>query len=248
MTPEWGNGGHGMTRVQWYMAGRAAPLGAAGAEVVGAVLGSFDPDLVRAGIDGVWEIVTPVEMARLKVATAVEVMAGLIPADGPELDRAVELLERGLGAAETSGHPLYSGLRRLPCPPGPPATLFRLCDQMREHRSDAHVSAWRAHGFDALSINVLTELWRQAPLGSITCVNMGFSPSLIEPTLERLEADGLVADGAITDRGRELREEIERATGRQQSSIVEAIGDEVEELLGILDPWARTVAAAEAAA
>ena len=243
LTPEWRHGGHGLSRAQWYMAGRAAPLGRVEAEVASAVLGTFDLSLVQAGIDGVWAKVSPGQVAWLKVETAVEVMNGLIPTTGADLDRAVGLLERGLLAAETAGHPLYAGLRLLPSPEGQVARLFRLCDLMREHRSDAHVSAWRAYGFDALGINVLTELWREVQLGSITCVNMGFAQALIDPTLERLQSDGLVQDKAITPEGREVRDEIERATGRQQASIVEAIGEDVEELLTLLDPWARVIAA-----
>lgn len=246
LTDEWARGGHGLNRVQWYMAGRASPLGRVGAEVAAAVLGSFDLGLVRTGMDGVWSIISPEDVARLKVTTAVAVMERLIPSSGPDLDRALQLLDRALGAAETSGHPLYTGLRLMACPDRPAARLFRLCDQMREHRSDAHVSAWRSHGFDALGINVLNELWREVPLGSITCVNMGFSREQLQVGLELLRERGLADGTRITPAGREVREAIERATGAQQSSIVEALGSDAEELLGLLDPWARVVAAASA--
>lgn len=244
LTEEWTHGGHGLTRVQWYMAGRAAPLGRVNAEVTAAVLGTFDLGQVRAGMDGVWSILSPEDVATLKVSTAVRVMEALIPTAGPDLERALHLLDRALGAAETSGHPLYAGLRVLPCPDQPAARLFRLCDQMREHRSDAHVNAWRSYGFDALGINVLNELWREVPIGSITCVNMGFSPDQLRPALDALQNRGLAEDSRITPAGRDVREAIERATGAQQSSIVEALGTDTEELLGLLDPWARVMASA----
>ena len=56
---------------------------------------------------------------------------------------------------------------------------------------------------------------------------------------------GLVdGDGALTDDGREYREDIERATDLQEADVVEALGEDVDELFELMAPWARTVVAA----
>ena len=46
-------------RMRGYFASRAAPMGAVPASVVIATFFNFDPDLVRASMDGVWDQVTP---------------------------------------------------------------------------------------------------------------------------------------------------------------------------------------------
>jgi hypothetical protein len=53
-----------------------------------------------------------------------------------------------------------------------------------------------------------------------------------------------VAHGAFTADGRAAREAVEQATDRHCRPIVEAIGDDMEELLGILQPWGRAIRAA----
>ena len=51
-----------------YFAGRAAPLGAAGAAVVTASFFNFAPAFVARAVPGVWELVTPDEALRIRVA------------------------------------------------------------------------------------------------------------------------------------------------------------------------------------
>ena len=242
-TPEATSGARGLSPTQWYMAGRSAPLGPVSVEVATAVFGTFNPRLVYDGLNGVWSLVSPEDMVALKLESAVAVLAGLVPTGGSGLDRAITLLSRALESAEVAGHPLYAALSALPRPRSPVAQLWRLCDMVREHRSDAHVSAWRSFGFDPVEINVLNELWREQPVGSIACVLMGWPVSDVEAGARRLAARGLVASGAITPSGRDVREEVERVTSAQQSSVVAALGEDAGELIGLLDPWARAVVA-----
>jgi hypothetical protein len=238
-TPEATVGAHGLDPVQWYMAGRCAPLGAVSAAVATAVLGTFNPRLVSSGLDDVWSLVTPSDMASLKLESAVAVLGGVLPAGGGELARATALLSRALDAAEVAGHPLFAGLSALPRPSRPAARFWRLCDLVREHRSDAHVNAWRSFGFDPVEINMLNELWRQVTPGSIARELMGWSHADMDAGMDRLVRRDLVAGGEITSTGREVREEVERVTSAQQASLVEALGGDASELLGLLDPWAR---------
>ena len=55
-----------------YFAGRAAPLGAAGAAVVTASFFNFAPAFVARAIPGVWELITPEEALRVRLAGAAE--------------------------------------------------------------------------------------------------------------------------------------------------------------------------------
>jgi hypothetical protein len=49
--------------------------------------------------------------------------------------------------------------------------------------------------------------------------------------------------GRPTEAGRRLRDDVELATDRQERALVEALGDDVDELFGLLAPWARAVVA-----
>jgi hypothetical protein len=58
----------------------------------------------------------------------------------------------------------------------------------------------------------------------------------------RLEANDLIADGRITERGRAFRDGVEAATDRAQDDLLAAIGDElaeVDEVASRLDAWSQ---------
>ena len=61
-----------------YFAGRAAPLGAAGAAVVTASFFNFAPAFVARAIPGVWELITPEEALRARLAGATEALGRLL--------------------------------------------------------------------------------------------------------------------------------------------------------------------------
>ncbi len=111
---------------------------------------------------------------------------------------------------------------------------------LREYRGDAHTSAWTAAGFDATEIGLLTELYWGLPMRTYIRTR-AWSDADLDAAEDRLVDRGLVADGAFTDEGRSEREAVERATDRQCRPIVDALGDDVDELLAILLPWAQAV-------
>jgi hypothetical protein len=119
--------------------------------------------------------------------------------------------------------------------------LWRACDLVRERRGDSHRNAWVASGLDAVEVNVLTELWRDVPVGSVATNQMGWSQRACDNAVVRLEAAGLVRGTVLSDAGRAVRDEIEVATDRQERALVDTLGDDAEELFEILTPWARVV-------
>jgi hypothetical protein len=210
--------------------------------VATALFGTFDPRRVRAGLDGVWSITTPEAALAAWRASAVRMLHTQHWSAAPEIAVAIDLLERGIAAAEVAGHPLFAALLHRPRANDPVAHLWQLCELVREHRSAAHVNTWRAAGLDPAAVTVLDELWRDLPLGSIAHVDMGWGRGDIDDALARLVDAGLADGDRITPRGREVRDGIERATGLQHSSIVGALGDDADALLALLEPWARAMA------
>jgi hypothetical protein len=104
-----------------YFAGRAAPLGvagAAGAAVVAASFFNFAPAFVARAIPGVWELITPEEALRVRLAGAAEGLGRLLAGQEAEAAAAGDLLWRAIGELDFSGRVLAAANAALPVPPG----------------------------------------------------------------------------------------------------------------------------------
>src|SRR5205085_1576832 len=128
--------------------------------------------------------------------------------------------------------------------PGEPmGDFWRQGDQLREYRGDAHTAAWTSGGFDATEIGLLTELFIGIPLRTYIR-SRAWSDAQLDAAEARLDARGLLSGGQFTDEGRAAREAVEQATDRQMRPAIEAIGDDFDELVGIIEPWSAQVRAA----
>jgi hypothetical protein len=58
---------------------------------------------------------------------------------------------------------------------------------------------------------------------------------------QRLLGRGLIADGQLTDAGRAERERVEVATDEGCAPIVANLGDDLDELVGLLAGWSQQV-------
>jgi hypothetical protein len=111
---------------------------------------------------------------------------------------------------------------------------------LREFRGDCHTAAWISAGLDATEIGLLTELYWGLPLRSYSRTR-GWNDEEYSAAIDRLSSRGLVADGAFTAAGRELREMVEVHTDNQQASALAAIGDDFDEVVAVLAGWSRAV-------
>jgi len=223
------------------IASRAACLGAVRGDAAAALLAPINPAGVVASLDAAWDVTTPAALLDARLDAATGHLAGVLGPEPEGIDRAIEILVPVALAGPTEGHPVYSGLRSLGLPGSPLGDLWRACDLVRERRGDSHRNAWVAAGFDPVEINVLTELWRGVPVGSVTANQMGWSTGDCEEALERLADGGLVASDELTPSGQAVRDDIERATDRQEAALAEVLGGDRDELFALLGPWARDV-------
>jgi hypothetical protein len=117
------------------------------------------------------------------------------------------------------------------------AAAWRQADRLREYRGDRHTVAWTAAGFDAVEIGLLTELWWGLRPRSYVRTR-AWSSAALDAGTERLRARGLVdSEGALSDAGRAAREAVEVVTDAQCQPILDALGDDGDELVAILLPW-----------
>lgn len=237
----------GLDFLSGYVGGRACVLGDPSPGVVAAAFAVFEPGLVgelwrqaRAAAE-----VEDLRRSR-ELAGGEGLRAALEGVDVAEIGRVTRALREALdeaGPGDLAGRPLYAGLRDLPWPTDAHAALWHVATLHREHRGDGHLGACTAAGVDGLEANVLTELRIGFDLYEYTGTR-GWSAEAMDAAVARLAARGWVADGALTPAGRAAREAIEVATDLAQQRVIDALGDDLDELLVPLGRWADRVVAA----
>jgi hypothetical protein len=256
-----------------YFAGRAAPLGAAGpaaaptgaasAAVVAASFFNFAPAFVARAIPGVWELITPEEALRVRLAGAAEGLGRLLAGREAEAAAAAGLLWRAIGELDFSGRVLAAANAALPVLPGEDAAassgssgsaaavaaaglgrLWQAATLLREHRGDGHFAALAAadiDGCEAVVLRCCLDLRREdmQPV-------RGWTDEAWDGALSRLAARGWIdADGALTSAGRAAHAAVEDATDRAASRPWARLGPEATaEVAAVLTPLARACAAA----
>jgi hypothetical protein len=223
-----------------YFTSRGSALGQVPGELVASAFAVFNPAVVVPLVAHGWSLTDAATIAEARFAGAVDQLRRVL-GDRPEgVDRARELLERAGAALRPEGRPLYAGLLALGLTGDPLGDVFRLGDRLREYRGDSHTTAWTSAGFDATEIGLLTELYWGIPLRSYIR-SRAWSNDELDAAEERLVARGLMADGGFTDAGREAREAVEVATDRQCQPILDALGNDLDELVALLQPWGAAV-------
>jgi hypothetical protein len=228
---------NGLRMFHWqpYFLARSAPMGQLPGEVIASVFGVFPLHRVVEMVDQGWAMTDAPTMLATRLEAATAGMTRILGAEPEGAARATEILRRGVDHADVSGRALYAGLRSLPYPGTTVGDLWHACTLYREHRNDVHISAWTTAGLTGAQACLLNDLRQN--LGFKTFVRTrGWSEDELQAAVADLERRGLIEGETMTGAGHELREWIEAATDRQQSPILDAIGDDLDELLGLLSP------------
>lgn len=226
-----------------YFCSRGSVLGQVPGDVVAATFGVFNPVVVVPAVTRGWTLTDAATIGEARTRGAVGQLRRVLGARPEGLDRATELLRRANQGLRPEGRPLYAGLLALGLPGDPIGDMWRLGDRLREYRGDSHIAAWVGAGFDATEIGLLTELYWGLPLRTYVR-SRAWSDEDLTAAEERLTQRGLIADGALTTDGRTAREAVEVTTDAACRTIVENLGDHLDELVGILRLWGQAVQAA----
>jgi hypothetical protein len=248
-----------------YFAGRAAPLGAAGAPLVTATFFSFAPSFVGRAVPAVWDLITPAEALRVREAGAVAVLRTLLgytdrQAPPESVGQAADLLLAATEDLDTAGRPLGGPHAALAAPAEPLARLWHAATVLREHRGDGHVGALVAAdvgGCEALALRCAVDA--AGPAGSagsagsaagVTRARLqpvrGWSDEAWEAAAGRLAGRGyLDGAGAVTAEGQAVHRAVEAATDAAAGRPWERLGSaRTAELTRLLEPVARACATA----
>jgi hypothetical protein len=226
-----------------YFTSRGSVMGQVAGTVVAAAFAVFNPAVVVPCVDLGWSRTDAATIFAARQAGATEQLVRILGDEPDGIHRAIELLRRAVAPLRPEGRPLFAGLASQTEPDTPMGVLFRLGDQLREYRGDSHTAAWISAGFDATEIGLLTELYWGLPMRSYARTR-GWTDEQFDAAAERLRRRGLLDGDGFSTAGRSAREAVERATDVQMAPAIEALGDDVGELFGILAPWGAAVRAA----
>lgn len=224
-----------------YYCSRAGCMGQVPGEVVVAAFGVFSPALIVPNVTQGWQTAGRDAVLAARLAGASAFLARIL-GDDPGIGRATELLRRAGEAADLGGRFLYAGLHSLPWPDTPHGALWRAADIVREYRGDSHIAAWAAAGLDPVEAGLLTEVYYRMPSKRYHA-GRGWTDAELDAGLARLRDRGLLTGDPVrfTDEGRAVRESIEAATDAQMAPMLAALGDDLDELVTLLAPWAATI-------
>lgn len=231
---------------QGYFAGRAAPLGPVGPEVVTAIFFNFSPQLVAFALPAAWEAASPADVlaARARAMESVFIRSGA-PTDG--LAEATELAREAAAAADLVGRPLAAANAAVPPPGTPFADLWQALTVLREHRGDGHVALLTVSGLHPVDVLVVYTGWQdQLRRGFYQRTRLWDDQAWGEGR-ERLRARGwLDAAGELTAEGQAWRTALEADTDRLAAAPYAALGeDRSRRLFALLQPIAEAIVATE---
>ncbi|MEI7623370.1 MAG: hypothetical protein WCJ88_07420 [Actinomycetes bacterium] len=208
-----------------YIASRCAPLAPAGPDAVIAAFGSISPpaigftfELVAAvtDFDSVWK-------ARNEAVT--EGLREFAPAIVPALEELGPRLWPIIEQLPTTGRVFFASHLRMERPTDPLLSGWHAVNCLREWRGDTHWALVAASGLAGIEASILHNSWLGYEDGWLP-TSRGSSPDEINVGWSRLASRGLVSDGAITNEGIELRQQLEDETDRHTALPWQLLGEE----------------------
>ena len=232
-----------------YFASRAAPMGAVTADVVISTFYNFNPKLVRAAMNGAWDIASPLQFTNVRFRA---VDAALRRAWGDEMIGSSDvktlaiLLRRVAEVAceKPEGRPLFAGHSSVAWPEEPHLVLWHAQTLLREFRGDGHIAALTAEGLTGIEALVSHAASGDVPAQALTS-SRSWSDDEWSSAIEGMRGRGLVTksgDLAFTPAGDEQRARIETTTDALATSPYAAFGEEVcEQIRQLGRPLSRAI-------
>ena len=228
-----------------YFAGRAAPLGAVGPEIVTALFYNFAPSRVARALPDAWAFAPPeAALAARTTASVAALRRSFGDGNGDAIATAAAMARRAAESAPQDGRPLYAANAALPWPEDRIADLWHAATLLREHRGDGHVAVLTAAGVSGREANVLHSAAVGVPVDYMS-VGRDYDAEEWSANARSLATRRLLtADGALTAEGSAFKAELEERTDRIALAAYGVLDDDdVERLLAALTPLARAVIA-----
>ncbi|GAA4739546.1 hypothetical protein GCM10023328_20730 [Modestobacter marinus] len=218
-----------------YFAGRAAAMGAVGPGVVTATFANFAPAIVARHLPRAWTLATPDQVLAARTAAARASLTRLLDgADGSSLEELAALLREACSVLTPEARPLFAAHADLSWPDEPVLQVWHGVTLLREHRGDGHVLSVVRHGLTGLEALVTHTLTGRGFTRQAAQATRGWSDEEWTAALDRLAERGLVADGALTEAGQQLRASVEQETDALSATPFVHLGVERTERVAAL--------------
>jgi hypothetical protein len=227
-----------------YFALRAAPLGAASADLVRATFYNFHADRVGRAIPAAWHAAPPEAYLDVRLSS-VDAALRRVLADAitsPDLIEAAELAREAALAAPTAGRPLGAANAGLEWPLEAHLVLWHAQTILRESRGDGHVAALVAADLDPVQTLITFAAQGRVDAESVRGYR-GWSEEEWADGVATLQERGLLdAAGALTPAGVEARRFVEDATDRGAAPSWVELGEKnCDRLVELTAPIVRTL-------
>ena len=237
----------GATGPSGYFGSRSAAMGAVGPMVVQASFFNFHPALVRRGMDGLWDRVSPTEMLEARYAAADAALRRLLGDEvgSPAVAEAVSILQPAVETAclHPEGRALFAGHCEVTAPDAPHLALWHAITLLREFRGDGHVATLVDAGLRGVEALVLHGASGEVPL-SVLRESRAWPENEWDSAVDGMQSRGLVEGEGLTSLGAELRARIEDRTDELAAPAWQALEtDDADRVREIVRPWSRTIAA-----
>ena len=233
-----------------YFASRSAPLGAVPAEVTTATFYNFKPSLVARYIPRAWTLADPADVlaARLEVADrGLRRLLGDEAPHAPAVSDLAELTRAATAELPVAGRALFGAHAALEWPHEPHLVMWHAITLLREFRGDGHVAVLLAAGMSGLDALITHTATGRGFTESAARATRGWSDDDWDAAAQRLRADGVLDEHGLTERGNELRAEIEARTDELAAAPWQRLGVErTERLIDVGRALSRELIAAGA--
>ncbi|MBN0046730.1 hypothetical protein JS756_21990 [Streptomyces actuosus] len=226
-----------------YFTSRSAAFGRASAELVISTFYNFNPDAVRAAVDGAWDATTPQQVLDARYAAAGEALRRAGIHELPDMAEVLDLTSRAAEAAgaHAQGRPLFAAHAALPWPEEPVLRLWHAQTLLREFRGDGHVACLLSEGVGGLEALILHAATGELPVDFLKA-SRAWSEEQWAGAQERLRERGLLEGESLSPEGAALRRHIEDRTDRLALPAYAVLGDAgCERLAELASPFGRAV-------
>jgi hypothetical protein len=227
----------GLRGRQSYFCSRSAPLGKLPGEVVAATFYNFNPAFVIEQVNSGWAVTTPQPVIKARKAAVTEALHRLLdPAEGEEdltgkVEQALPLVKKATTGLPLAGRAMFAGHTALAWPDEPLAALWHGVNLLREFRGDGHIAALMSEGIGGVESILMQVAYNSRLTLSFLQRSRAWDEAAIQAGQERLAERDLLREGALTDKGRVVRERIEEITDRLDKAPFENLGAEASQQL-----------------
>ncbi len=192
----------------WYFATRAAPIAAAGDDVVTATFGSINPLFIQVSLDLCRQHTTWEDTLAVRDEAVLHGLAELVPQVCPPLGDMAEPLWAAADTLPLDGRALFAAHLRHRREDEPVLSAWLALNCIREWRGDTHWALHIAEGVDGQMAMLLDAAWRGHDDDWLPR-SRGADDDAVAGARARLEARGLATHGRVDAAGIGLRQSLE---------------------------------------